>query len=305
MMTRVETAETTTLSEPERDVHKNLVTPGWFETLGTRLLGGRDFESRDRAGAPLVAIVNEEFAARFFPGSSPVGRVVREVVDPGKRTTLEIVGVVEDAVYRSVREPAPPTIYLPVAQSDFTQSDFTGLPPFFSVVVRPASGPPERMARSVAAAIAGVDRDLSTTSRPMGDRVRATFRQETILDALGAAFGGLALLLVGVGLYGVTAAAVSRGKMEIALRLALGASRRGALVLILRRSALLVSVGLVVGSIGSLLAAGLVQSLLFGVPARNLGAFLWGACLVVLASGLATWLSARAAARLEPGSLLR
>jgi predicted permease len=300
MTTRIETAEATPLSETERTVHKNLITPRWFETLGTRLLAGRDFEPRDRASAPLVAIVNEEFAARFLPRANPLGRLVHEGVDPAKRRSLEIVGVVEDAVYRSVREPAPPTIYLPVAQADLT-----ALPPAFNVVVRSAADPPERMAKSVAAAIASAHRDLSTTTRSMGEQVSATFRQERILAALGAAFGSLALLLVAVGLYGVTAAAVSRGKMEIALRLALGASERGVLLMMMMRAALVVTTGLALGTIAAFFAAGLVQPLLFGVSARDAGVLAGGACLMVTVSGVATWFSARAAARLESASLLR
>lgn len=110
----IELPDGPSLSERDRTVYKNLVSPNWFRTLGTRFIAGRDFDAHDRAGGPGVAIVNEAFTRRFMKGESPLGRTVREVLG-AKVPPLEIVGLVADAVYRMVREPVPPTIYLPVS----------------------------------------------------------------------------------------------------------------------------------------------------------------------------------------------
>ena len=94
----------------------NPVSPEWFRTFGTRILAGRDFDARDRAGAPAVVIVNEAFARKYFEGATPVGRTLVEGAGPADRRPLEIVGLVEDAAFASVREPVGPTIYKPLAQ---------------------------------------------------------------------------------------------------------------------------------------------------------------------------------------------
>src|SRR5439155_21851289 len=185
----------------------NGITPDWFATFGTPLVAGRNFTDGDRKGAPPVAIVNQAFVRRFLNGASPIGRTVRSRGVPGlpnKDVPKEIVGVVADAVYRNLREPIPPTTYVPMPQ----MNDFA-LPSVY-LMVRSTAGPPALLAKSIAATISTVNPDLALTFRPLSDHVNAALTQERVVAMLSGFFGGLALLLAGLGLYGVTSYAVSR-----------------------------------------------------------------------------------------------
>lgn len=288
------------LSQEERIVHKNLVTPEWFEAFGTRLLAGRDFNSGDRAAASRVAIVNEAFAERFLKDVNPVGRIVREDRGSKGKLALEIVGVVENTVYRSVRESPPATIYLPLAQEGES-----ALAPFLNVVVRPLSGSPATVAEGIVAAISGVDPDLKLTVRPMQDQVNATFNQERVLAMVAGVFAGLALLLAALGLYGVMAYSVSRRRREIGIRMALGADSGRVVRLVVGRVAVMVGLGIVIGGVSSLWAVQFVQSLLFGLPAREPSLFAGAAAVLCVSAAAASWLPARRAARVDPSTVLR
>ena len=302
LTTIIDAPEDVALPEQERLVHKNLITPEWFQAFGTRLLAGRDFSSIDSAGAPRVAIVNEAFAQRFLKTATPVGQIVREDRGAKGKLTLEIVGVVENTVYRSVRESPPATIYLLLAQED-GENPFRSL----NVVVRPSSGLPARIAASVAGALGEVDGNLKLTVRPMEDQVNATFNQERVLAMVAGVFGGLALLLAALGLYGVMAYAVSRRRREIAIRMALGAGADSGRVVrvVLGRVAAMVGLGIVAGGVLSLWAVRFVQSLLFGLTARDPSLFAGAAAVLVVSAATASWLPARRAARVQPSAVLR
>jgi predicted permease len=283
-------------------VHVNFVSPDFFATYGTHLLAGREFTVTDRQGAAPVAIVNEAFARKFMDGMNPVGRRVQRDAGPKQpAVSLEIVGYAEDAVYRDLREPLPPTLYAPLAQSvdDFFVS--SGV----QISVRAATGSPALLTRSVAAALTGVDPDLALTFQPLEDQVRSSLAQERVIALLSGFFGSLALLLAALGLYGVTAYAVSRRRTEIGIRMALGAERDSVVRMVLRRVALLVAAGVLVGTIASLWAATFVDTLLFGLGPRD-ASTLTGAALVLTAIGLlAGWLPARRASRVDPAAVLR
>ncbi len=248
-----------------------------------------------------MAIVNEAFVDRFMKGAHPLGRVVEEIPHEQEPRVLEIIGIVEDALYRSMREPAPPTIYIPFSQAEPRHLRAT----FFNVVVRPSVGTPMNLAPGVAAAISDVDQDLSLTLRSMDDRVRAHFNQEKVLAVLGSAFGGLALLLAAVGLYGVIFYAVARRQTEIAIRMALGANRRHVVGTVLGRAAKLVATGVVVGWVVSYWVVESVQSLLFGLPAREPRLFVAAAAVLVVVVAIAAWSPARRACKLDPSEVLR
>ncbi len=207
-----------------------------------------------------------------------------------------IVGVVEDAVYRSLREPGRPTMYLALVQCDVARNSM----PFISLSVRAAGGSPAQLSRSVAAAIAGVDCDLASSFRPLADQVNASLIQERMVATLSGFFGGLALLLAGIGLYGVTAYAVSRRRAEIGIRLALGAVPAGVVRLVLRRVGILVAVGILVGAAISAWASTFVEALLYGLEPRD-PATLVGAAVTLAAIGaLAGWVPAYRASRTDP-----
>ena len=254
------------LSDRDRAALVNMVTPGFFATYGTRIIAGRDVDARDTATSPHVALVNEAFVKRFFPGRNPVGGVIEFPSGTAQQTPpSQIIGVVEDAVYRNLREPIRPTLYQPLAQYDDRRLPLTTA----SISVRASAGSPVLLAHGVAAAISTVDRDVAFNVRPLADQVRASLIQERIVALLAGFFGLLALLLAGLGLYGVTSYAVTRRRAEIGIRMALGAAPAGVVRLVLVRVALLVAVGIAVGAGVSLWASRFVASLLFGLEPRD------------------------------------
>ena len=195
--TLIENPEGLSLPEKERDVYMNEVSPGFFATYGTPILAGRDFSAQDTLASPHVVLVNETFAKKYFKGASPIGRRVRNDPSPGEHPPWkEIVGVVRDAVYDSLRDAVPPTMYQSVAQAEKPG-------PSITIAVRAASGSPALLTRSVADALSRVDGDVTLTFKPYKDTVRAATVQERVVAMLSAFFGGLALLLAGLGLYGV------------------------------------------------------------------------------------------------------
>ena len=295
----IEIPERLDLPERDRGVYVNIVTPDWFKTYGTALLAGRDFGGRDTSSSPPVVIVNETLARKLLETPTPLGRYIITGGRPGRpRRTHEIVGLVRDAAYRSLRDPVPPTIYLPLAQLDEVSSSIT-------VSLRAAGVPPATLIRSVTSTIAGVDRNLALTARPLADYVNAALIQERLLAMLAGFFGVLALLLAGVGLYGVTSYAVGRRRTEMGIRMALGASPAAVLTLVLRRVAILVAIGVVIGGATSVWASRYVATLLFGLTPGD-PATLTGAVLVLAAIGaVAGWVPARRASRIDPAHVLR
>jgi predicted permease len=293
------------LSDRDRTALVNFITPGWFATYGTALRGGRDFDDRDTATAAPVVVVNDAFVRMFFPGRSAIGATITVGIGPrgevplGSRT---IVGVVGDAVYRSLREEVRPTVYLPLAQWPDV-----GIPMNASLTlsVRAAAGPPAALAHSVAAALTAIDGRLAFSFRPLAERVSASLQQERLIATLSGFFGALALLLAGLGLYGVTAYAVSRRRMEIGIRMALGAAPGRVVRLVLSRVSMLVGIGVLAGAGASLWASTFVATLLYGLEPRD-PATLAGAAAVLAGVGAAAgWLPAWRASRIDPAEVVR
>ena len=291
------------LSLPEKDraVHMNEVSVGFFATYGTPLLAGREFTAQDSANAPPVVIVNETFAKRFFGGTNPVGRSIRNDPSPGENPPyMQIVGLVRDAVYVSLRDAIPPTAYVHAAQSKQPG-------PGTTIAVRAASGSPALLTRSLVDALTRVDPDITLTFRPYAETVRSATVQERVVAMLSAFFGGLALLLAGLGLYGVTSYAVSRRRTEIGIRMALGAGPAGAVRLVLARVATLVTLGVAAGIVLALWAAKYLtaSSLIFGLQPRDPATLLTAATVLGAIGALAGYLPARRASRIDPARVLR
>jgi len=283
----------------DRGVYVNLVSPGWFQTFGTRFLGGRDFNDRDTKTAQHVVIVNETFARKFANGANPIGHHFRQPDYPDRPAfDQEIVGYVQDAVYRSLRAPVPPTIYVPITQQAEPPSGI-------SISVRAAGASPALLTKSVAAALAAVHPDITMSFRPLADQVNSSLIQERIVAMMSGFFGGLALLLAGLGLYGITSYAVSRRRTELGIRMALGAGPGGVVRLVLQRVAILVGIGVIAGTIASWLLARFVATLLYGLQPRD-PVTLAGAAFVLIAIGaLAGWIPARRASHIDPARVLR
>jgi len=291
----IENPEGLSLSEDDRDVYMNAVGPDWFRTYGTALIAGRTLTTQDAgqvANRPIV--VNETFAHKYYRDRQALGAVVR--VADTKAAPMSIVGIVEDAIYDSMREGPPPTIYQPLVPAPRVS---------LSLTVRSSTDEPSALAHAIAAAAVSVDPALSVTARPLSDRVSAATIRERLLAILSAFFGGLALLLAGLGLYGVVSYAVSRRRTEIGIRMALGASGAGVIQLVVRRVAVVVLMGVVAGGALGLWASRLVQAQLFGLAPDDVATFAGAATVLVLVAGIASWWPAYRASHVDPARVLR
>ena len=216
-----------TLTQRERS-WVNAVSPGWFDTYGVKLAAGRDVAGTDRFGAPRVAVVNRAFASQFFNGENPVGRQFSTEEPRSGPTVYQVVGLVENAVYRSLRAEMMPTMYIPLGQWESPWSNV-------ALGIRAANGAPMTLVRSLTDALGRVDPRAALTFRPLSDQVAGSLTQERLVARLSMFFGGLALLLAALGLYGVTSYAVSTRRTEIGIRMALGADPSGVVRLVLSR----------------------------------------------------------------------
>lgn len=307
---RLRAGTTTTTPDAKVVTLFNLVSPKWFATYGTSLVSGRDFDERDSPTTTPVVIINEALARALFAGRDPVGdRVVTGAPNWPPQT---VVGVVRDAVYHSVgataqsgaalRDPVAPTMYIPLAQAGaLTPPGATRI----TIGVRSAAGSPSRLAASIGASLVSIDPNVSFSVRALTDVVSAAFAREQLVAMLASVFGALALFLVAIGVYGVTSYAVSQRRREIGVRIALGATRRSVVHLILRRVAIVTGLGMIAGIVLAVWELQVISSFLFGVSAHD-PATMIGAILTVSVMGLAAgWLPAWRAARVEPVEVLR
>jgi putative ABC transport system permease protein len=287
------------LPEQERIVRRNAVSPGFFATLGTPLLLGRDFDQRDRPGSVRTVIVNQAFVNKYFAGENPIGRVIAETPDPNADPApLEIIGVVGDAIYRSAREAVLPTMY-------WSLNRLVRPPSSLKLVVRAATASPTSLARSVSAAVMGVNPDLTLSVRSLADQVNAAITQERLVATLSGFFGLLALIIAALGLYGITAYAVTQRHVELGIRMALGTTPAGVVRLVLSRLALLVGSGMAIGGVVSVWATTFIASLLFDVAPRDPTTIGLAAAVLGATGALAGWLPAWRAARIDPAKVLR
>ena len=279
----------------------NGITPGWIGTFGTRLLAGRDITERDGLDAPRVALVNQAFARKFLGGANPVGHTVR----PSRESdspTIEIVGLLTDAVYRNVREPILPTVYVPFAQSSEEMPPIG--PAAATLSVRAASAQPALLTKSVAAAIGEINQTLALTFYPLDSQVGDTLLRERLLALLSGSFGALALLMAAVGLYGVTSYAVNLRRAEIGIRMALGATRGSVIRLVLSRVSMLIGAGIVAGLAIGAWASRFVATLLYGLEPGDPATLAGAAATLALIGAVAGWLPANRASRLDPTQVL-
>jgi hypothetical protein len=253
-----------------------------------------------------VAVVNEALTRRYFGNASPLGRTVtlyaggRAVMAP-----MEIVGVVEDAVYASPRYPAPPTWYAPLEQFDLPMALESSMFQAMHLSVRPKSDPPGLLTQSVAAAVSSVNPNLALTIRPLADQLRTSVARDRLMALLAGSFGALALVLSAIGLYGVTAYSVSRRQAEIGIRTALGATPGRVVRSVLSRVASVIMLGVAAGVGISLWLSPTVASLMYEVGPRDPITLASAVGAVAGIGILAGWLPARRAARVDPVAVLR
>jgi len=291
------------LAPPQNISYRNVITPDWFATYGTRLVAGRDFDERDRLSSPPVAMVNETFVRRFLQGANPLGRRIRNPSSaPGDtRPWMEVVGVVADAAYLSLRAAVPPTMYVPLAQ----RTPDSGFFQFATLSVRAPSGSPLSLARGVGDAIARVDSDVAITFTALKQQVDAALVQERIVAILSGWFSVLALLLSALGLYGVTSYAVNRRRTEIGIRMAIGAAPARVVRLVLTRVIVLLGFGVLIGTAASIWASKFLATLLYGLVPRDPATLIVSAAVLATVGALAGALPAYRASRVDPAEVLR
>jgi putative ABC transport system permease protein len=276
----------------------NRASPGYFKTMGIGLLSGREFDDGDRATSAKVAIVNEEFARKYFHGINPVGHTFHLEQGAGKPEPLfQIVGFVRNTKYYDLKEDFKPLGFFPVAQDEHPGSGM-------NVVLRIA-GSPAPIIRSAKTVIAGVSPSLSVQLKPFSEQLNDSMRGERAMAILSGAFGSLAALLATLGLYGVMSYMIARRRKEIGIRMALGADRRRVVRLVLKEALLLLAVGLAMGVALSLWVGQVAEKLLFGVRPRD-AVSLGGAVMLLSAIAmLAGYIPARRAAADDPMSAVR
>jgi predicted permease len=279
--------------EGQRSVRQNLVGPDYFTTMGIPLLLGRSFGPQDTDQSQRVAVISETMAERFFPDGSPLGRRFSTF---GSTEQIEVIGVVKDARYVSLTEEWRPMAYYTHIQGGTTLSNF---------VVR-FSSRPGSIALQVREAIKQVNRNLPVNEVvSLSEHIGRSLTRQRLMARLASCFGLLALLLAGVGLYGVLSYAVARCTHEIGIRMALGAQSWDVLWLVLREALKLVLIGGVIGLLAALYATQLTERLLFGLEPNDPLTLAAAALLLLLVAALASYLPARRATRVDPMVALR
>jgi putative ABC transport system permease protein len=278
--------------EPDGDMRA--VTPGYFGAMGIPLKSGRVFTRADRKGTPDVAVVSETLARTLFPNENAVGHVL--VYDWDGTTHAEIVGIVGDVHHDGPAKQTYMEIYRPLSQFIYSSMD---------VVVR-VNGDVAQFVRPVAAAVRRVDPTIPLASaQPLSTLAARAVASTRLAASLFALFGALGLLLAAIGIYGVMSYAVQQRRHEIGVRVALGASRRSVITMVVRRGAALSLLGIAIGTVLAFAGAGLMQRLLFGVPPHDGVTFATIVAVLAGAGALAAYLPARRAARVDPITALR
>jgi hypothetical protein len=251
-----------------------------------------------------VGVVNEAFARRFFPGRNAVGGTIVDALvnaPPEYKLPKTIIGVVGDAVDQNLRYGPYPTLYLPMAQ----WNTFMPEPPQVSVTVRVAAGSPAAVARAVAATLTGIDRRLSFGFRLLEEQIDGGRHRERLVAWISAFFGGLALLLAAIGLFGITSAAVAQRRNEIGIRIALGAQRRDVVRLALRQTILATAAGIAVGFLAAAALTRYLEAMLFGITPLDPVTFVGAPVVLALVALVACFLPARRATSIDPMMALR
>jgi predicted permease len=279
------------------DYEGNAISPSYFAAMGIELLRGRDFNWSDRRGAPAVVVINQEFVRRYFEGRDPIGLHI--FLPTGEQPTpAEVVGVVADSKYRSIGEDRQPSVYEAYLQRGGTDR-------LVHVIARTASTP-GAMTATVRNAILQMDPAAAAVVEPMTGSIAFAFLPSRIGAILMGLLGALGAVLAMVGLYGVVSYAVTRRTSEIGIRVALGASHRAVIRLILADGGVLVGIGLIAGlGLAFLVTRPLSAFLVADLPTTDPLSFAASAALMLATSLLASWSPARSATRIAPTTALR
>jgi predicted permease len=276
------------------------VYPRYFETLGISLLSGRDIQLTDCSkDAPKVVVISKTLAHRLFPGADPLGRRLgQQSPNPKNTREFEIVGVVDDVKYDSLREESAGVIYYPFPNGPTGRGQMT-------LQVR-TSGKSSTLAAAIRAEAQRIDDARAVPDvRPLSAFIDASVITERLMTVLLSFFGILATLLAAIGLYGLMAYSVSQRTHEIGIRVALGAQGRDVVALVMRETMLMVVIGVIIGLGATMGATRLIASLLYGLTPNDPLTIALTAILLLAVAALAGYLPARRAARVDPIVALR
>lgn len=282
---------------PDTDTHSmfNEVGPGFFSTMGIKLIEGREFSNSDGANAPKVALVNEAFARKFSPNQRIVGKHMQ--IGSGKKNDIEIIGLVKDSKYSSVKNATPPLFFTP-----YRQDKGIGSSTFYVAT----NIPTDQIIPSLRRAVAEIDPNLPIEDlRTLQAQIEQNISGDRIVSILAAAFAGLATLLAAVGLYGVLSYNVARRSREIGIRLAIGAEPGAIRNLIFRELGWMTGIGILIGLPAALALARFAESELYELKGADPLVLSLGVLLVTFVSFLAGYLPARRAMTIDPIEALR
>jgi predicted permease len=278
----------------DMEVSRTIVGPGYFETLQVPIVRGRSFNSGDREGAPGVAIVNEAFARRYWPGQDPLGRrlSVGGPDDPG----LEVVGIAKDGKYETLGEQPKPFFYLPLSQRRAERT----------TLILKTRAEPRTIASLVQAVVHQLDPNLPIESvSTLTEHLAFSLLPARLGGIVLGGFGLLGLILASLGIYGIVAFGVNQRRREIGIRIALGATHADVVGLAVKDGMTLVGVGLAIGLLAAAAAARFLRGLLYGLEPLDPQAFLAAPLLFGLVALGASWFPARRAARVDPMVAMR
>jgi putative ABC transport system permease protein len=270
----------------------NYVSPGFFETLQTHFLAGRDFDERDLAGAPNVAIVNDAFVKKFAAEKNPLEVTFRVRRLKHISAPLQIVGIVEDTKYVDLREKPGPIVYTPMAQNDEVDSD--------ALILLRSREPLAVVLSGVKTIASQMDPSADLSFYNLHKMINDGLLRDRLMARLSGFFGLLAVLLAVIGLYGVISYMVARRRNEIGIRMSLGATPASIVRLVLHESFLLLSVGLVIGIVFALMVSNVAASLLFGLKPHDPATFVLAIVILASTAFAASYLPAWWASKLDP-----
>ena len=276
---------------------QRVVSPGYFDAIGTRLIAGRDFSYDDRPDTPAVVVVNETFVRRNLPGRDPIGARFRSgypTINPDSE--VEVVGVVEDVRQKSLTEEPEPSFYASLSQIVIPRQ---------TIVLRTAGGVAETLRAPIADVVRRMDPQIAVDVRPLDDEVAGYTRRQELGMTLMLVFGVAAVALAAIGIYGVVAYSAAQRRAEMATRLALGASPRSVFWLVFRRGVLMAGIGTALGLAAAYASGRLVASRLYQVDPTDPWLLAAATGLVVLVVVITTVVPAWRAAKLSPAGVLR
>lgn len=277
-------------------VDANRIAPHYFQTLGIQLLEGREFDYADRGGTPLVAILNENLAARLWPGESAIGKLLAVPFWREPRPPVTIIGVVRNTKHRSLLAEMPMIVYLPELQA------YDGR----ATLVARVSSNPQSFIPVIRGEVAAIDRRLPLYAvKTMSEQISSTLWQQRMAAGLIGLFGSLALLLAAIGLYGIVSHWVALRTREIGIRLALGARASSVIRMVIRQGLWLAAQGIALGIASALLLTRMMSSLLYGISTTDPMSFATASILLAGVALGASFVPARRATRVDPMVALR